>query len=243
MIKRFFSLILIFLLLTTLVFAASRAVKIDDKIYAGDLANAPEGVTISGNNGIDNTDTIDFLVNDAGYNLKVESNLPDSVSFTLVGTEQTITVRIHQESSFVLADGSTVFIRYLEYDRLASDIKLRLGNEGSGIVQDTAEETEQEELTAEEDETAGETTEEQETAANETDKGADEEKPVLNRRNMLIGGAAAVLIIILAIAFLIAKKRKKHPKKESEPEKNESNPNTSSKSSGKEESFFDPIKD
>ncbi len=246
MIKRVFCLILVFLLLTTLVFAGARkAVKIEDRIYAGDLTNAPEGVVIMGESGIDNTDTIEFLVNDIGYNLKVESNLPESVSFTLIGSEQAITVRIHQESSFVLADGSTVFVRYLEYERLASDIKLYIGNVGSAVQ---SEEVSEEETTEEEEETISQ---EEETSANLSEETEDEITNKqwdlkINKKYLLIGGAAVVLVLIILGFIVLFKRRKRNKitKKESNSEKKE-NPSTSSKSSEKkdEESFFDPVKD
>ncbi len=242
MIKRVFCLILVFLLLTTLVFAGARkAVKVGDTIYAGDLASAPEGVAIMGENGIDNTDTIEFLVNDIGYNLKVESNLPESVSFTLIGSEQAITVRIHQEASFVLADGSTVFVRYLEYERLASDIKLHLGNVGSGAQSEDEEETTEEETIVQEEETSNDTAEE---IAEDTSESAYSGK--INKKYLLTAGAVVVLVlIILGLAVLFKRrKRNKITKKESNSEKKE-NPSTSSKPSDKkdEESFFDPVKD
>lgn len=244
MIKRVFCLILVFLLLTTLVFAGARkAIKIEDRIYAGNLANAPEGVVIMGENGIDNTDTIEFLVNDIGYNLKVESNLPESVSFTLVGSEQAITVRIHQEASFVLADGSTVFVRYLEYERLASDIKLHLGNVGSGAQpeEDDSEETTEEETIAQEEETSANLSEETEDGT--TDK---QEDWKINKKYLLTAGAVVVLVLIILGLAVLFKRRKKNKitKKESNSEKKD-NPSTSSKPSDKkdEESFFDPVKD
>ncbi len=246
MIKRAFSMILAILLLLTIIFAASeRALKIGDTIYAGDLVNAPEGVVVSGENGIDNTDTLEFLINKAGYKLKVDSNLPESVRFTLLGTEQTVTVNIHQEASFVLPDGATVFIRYLEYGRLASDIKIRLGNEGSLAIQ--TEDGSNEDTAAEEEDVITDLVEGGETAAeNVTDEGSADKPSYLSRKNMLIGAGVLALIIIIVLTAFFIKKRGSHRrvlKKEVKTSNADKNPDTATKENKKEDSFFDPIKD
>jgi len=251
MIKRVFVVVLVILLLSTIVFAASRkAVKIGDTIYAGNLGTATDGVSINGENGIDNTDTIEFLVNSVGYKLKVDSNLPESVRFTLLGTEQTVTVNIHQESSFVLNDGSTVFIRYLEYGRLASDIKIRLGNVGSGAVQteDGSDEgaADGEEVIAEEEETAAEPVNESDVDTETVPDEGSTNKFSFSRKNIFIGAGVLALIIIIVLAAFFMKKRggsKKVSKKEIKTSNSDKNPDTAAKENKKEDSFFDPIKD
>ena len=132
----FFLAILLVILLSSLTIYAGDAIKIGDTIYAGDLSLTERTIRE-----VDNNDNIEFLVGEEGYVLNVISNLPELVELSLEGTGD-VTINLNQESSLVLPDGSVLFIRYLEYGRLDSKLKMRVESVGGGQTEETQTEEE-----------------------------------------------------------------------------------------------------
>lgn len=194
---------LIIILLTVSYVFAGDSIKVGDTVYAGSLTS--EQTTVRE---LDNNDKIEFLVGDGGYHLDVIGLRPDSADFKLDETGQTLSVNLGQQSELVLADGSKVFIKYLEFE--TADVKIALWAQVSGQAAESEEVVEDESEETADTEVSQETQEEaiinSENAVQETTEPTDTTTLGKVKDNWLIILIVMALIVIVGLIVYFNKK-------------------------------------
>lgn len=139
------------------IFAAGDAIKVGDTIYA---EVSSEQTTIRG---LDDNNKIQFKVGKNSYTLKAYSVKPANIKLTLEQTKEEIVAEIGKKTELVLPDGSTLFLKYLEYDQTESKLGIWI-QAAPGVEleeekekEPTAETTTEEETSETEDEILKET--------------------------------------------------------------------------------------
>ena len=100
------------------IFAAGDAIKVGDTIYA---EVGSEQTTIRE---LDDNNKIQFKVGKNSYILKAYSVKPANIKFTLEQTKEEIVAEISKKTEFPLPDGSTLFLKYLEYGQTKSKLDI-----------------------------------------------------------------------------------------------------------------------
>lgn len=189
--------VLISIILNALYVGAEDAVKIGDTIYAGELTSE-DAVTIRE---LDNNDKIDFLVNGQGYLFEVTSNKPEALDLKLQQTGNILTVNIGRESELVLADGSKVFVKYIEFSRLSSKLTIRTDVVGGSTTNSQSEAASEQEGSADETQETAETTDTE--SATQAENVTEQEESVIGPKTLKSLGSFSNWFVILVVVVLI----------------------------------------
>lgn len=181
------------------VFAEDDIIKVDGTIYVESLTSEQRIIKE-----LDDNNKIEFKVGKNSYALTAFSVKPTNVKLTLKQSGETIIVNIGEKVEYMLPDGSTLFLKYLEYGKVKSKLAMwanvAQGQEETEEKKETKQETDTKEVKEETVEVTEEETTENQTVKEKTLAGLKSKlKP--NTKWLALLAVVALLVIIGLIIY------------------------------------------